>query len=96
MALLPGLLPGSARLALALAVHAVVLAVSASVLYTGQPILRASQFQTLTTLGVKQTWGYASLVYAFGGIAAVAALGLARLALGVDAARDDPAASSLS
>jgi len=65
-------------------------------LWSSQPILRASQFQTLSTLGIKQIWGYSSLVYAFGAMAIIAALDMVHV-LATGASRiDDPTNSSLS
>lgn len=77
--LLPDMLPKGARRWLFVAVQAALLVISVTVLWTGQPILRASTFQTLSTLGVRQVWGYASLPYAFGCIAVIAACDLLRL-----------------
>lgn len=80
--LLPGLLgPRGGRVLLGV-VQVAVLVISVSVLVSSQPILRASQFQTLSTLGIRQVWGYASLVYAFGGMALIAALDLVRVLIG--------------
>jgi TRAP-type C4-dicarboxylate transport system permease small subunit len=90
------LLPPRARSGLNLAIHATVLAIAASVLWSSQPILRASQFQTLSTLGIKQVWGYSSLVYAFGGIALISLLEILRTLGGEDTADRDPEHSSLS
>lgn len=73
------LLSGRARLALRVIVHAVVLVICVSVLWSSQPILKASQFQTLSTLGITQVWGYASLFYAFGAMALIALLDLVRI-----------------
>ncbi|MDD7973497.1 TRAP transporter small permease [Roseinatronobacter alkalisoli] len=77
--LLPDLLPLSARRWLFVAVQCIILAIAVSVLWTSQPILRASTFQTLSTLGLKQIWGYSSLVYAFAGMGVIAVCDLLRL-----------------
>jgi TRAP-type C4-dicarboxylate transport system permease small subunit len=86
--------PQAARL-IALLAQAAVVAICLGVLLSSQPILRASRFQTLSTLGVKQIWGYASLIYAFAGMGLIAALEALRLLAGGPPARD-PAAASLS
>ncbi|MFV0333286.1 MAG: TRAP transporter small permease [Tropicimonas sp.] len=96
--LLPDLLAARGRQMLAIAINAAILAISLAVLDSSQPILKASKFQTLSTLGVKQIWGYSSLVYAFGGMAVIAVVDLLR-ALTDRAAFDDgidPGKSSLS
>lgn len=72
--LLPDLVgPITARWLL-IVVSALVAAICIAVLWTSQPILRASQFQSLATLGIKQVWGYVSIVYAFGGMAVLSAI----------------------
>lgn len=72
--LLPGLLGPRIGMALMVLVQALIVLISLSVLISSQPILRAAQFQTLSTLGIKQIWGYSSLIYAFGGMAIIAAI----------------------
>lgn len=94
--LLPGMLGPRGARALLGVVQVAILVISLSVLLSSQPILRASQFQTLSTLGIRQVWGYASLVYAFGGMALIAALDLLRVVLGGLTWDRDPAANSLS
>ncbi|MFN3273250.1 MAG: TRAP transporter small permease [Paracoccus sp. (in: a-proteobacteria)] len=94
--LLPGVLRPRGARALLGVVQVAILVISLSVLLSSQPILRASQFQTLSTLGIRQVWGYASLVYAFGGMALIAALDLLRVVLGGLTWDRDPAANSLS
>jgi TRAP-type C4-dicarboxylate transport system permease small subunit len=94
--LLPDLLsPGKARL-LELAVQAAILVISVSVLWSSQPILKAAQFQTLSTLGIKQIWGYASLVYAFAAMAVIAAIDILRMLGGEGVIDHDPEHASLS
>lgn len=94
--LLPGMLgPRGARVLLGV-VQIAILVISLSVLLSSQPILRASQFQTLSTLGIRQVWGYASLVCAFGGMALFAVLDLMRVMLGGLSWDRDPGANSLS
>lgn len=78
--LLPDLGPQTWRRGLAILVQILILTISITVLWSSQPILKAAQFQTLATLGVKQIWGYSSLVYAFGGMSIIAAFEILRLA----------------
>lgn len=78
---------------LLLAVQLAVLIISINVLWSSQPILKASTFQTLSTLGIRQVWGYASLVYAFGAMSLIATLESFRLLMGGGA---DGAWTSLS
>jgi TRAP-type C4-dicarboxylate transport system permease small subunit len=94
--ILPGLLPDAGRRALEVAVQVAILTISVSVLWTSQPILRASQFQTLSTLGITQIWGYSSLVFAFGAMAILAAATILRVLTGDDPAPRDPVRASLS
>ncbi len=77
-------------------VNIAVLIVCASVLWTSQPILKASTFQTLSTLGIKQVWGYSSLVYAFAAMAVIALIGVLRGFGGENLADLDLGHSSLS
>jgi TRAP-type C4-dicarboxylate transport system permease small subunit len=73
-----------------------ILVIAVSVLWSSQPILKASQFQRLSTLGIKQIWGYSSLVYAFGGMALIAVLDVLRVLLERDVSASDPTKTSLS
>lgn len=94
--LLPGMLGPRAGRVLMVVVQLLILIISISVLVSSQPILKASQFQTLSTLGIKQVWGYASLVYAFGGMAIIAAIDVLRTLMGRHGWELDPAHGSLS
>lgn len=94
--LLPGLLGPRAGQVLLLVVQAAILLISVSVLVSSQPILRASQFQVLSTLGIKQVWGYASLVYAFGGMSLIAVIDILRVLLGGLRWDASPGSGSLS
>lgn len=94
--LLADLLPAALRLPVALLAQGLVVVICLSVLWTSQPILRAAQFQRLSTLGITQVWGYASLVWAFGGMALIAALHGVRLLTGQARLATDPGQSSLS
>lgn len=79
--LLPGLVPATARRLILMVVQSIVLVIAVSIIWSGQPILRASTFQSLSTLGVKQIWGYASLPYSFACISVIATCDLLRLML---------------
>jgi TRAP-type C4-dicarboxylate transport system permease small subunit len=93
--LLPNILsPGHFR-ALLIVVHIVVAVIAICVLWTSQPILKASKFQTLSTLGIKQVWGYSSLVYAFAGMAVIATLNVVRVMITAPQ-KSDPENTSLS
>ncbi|CTQ34872.1 TRAP transporter small permease [Jannaschia rubra] len=94
--LLPDLLTPRLKTVLGIAIHVVIVAISLAVLWSSQPILRASQFQTLSALGVTQIWGYASLVFAFGGMAVISCLNILRSFLGADVMGLDLEDSSFS
>jgi TRAP-type transport system small permease protein len=94
--LLPDLIGRTGRIWVLALVHGMVIAISLAVLWTGQPIFRASSFQTLSTLGVRQVWGYASLIYAFAGMTVIAAANLVLLAADPDQALTVDTPSSLS
>ena len=94
--LLSDLLNGRVLLGLNLFIQSTTFVIAICVLWSSQPILKASQFQTLSTLGVKQVWGYSSLVYAFAAIALIAAFNTVRTLLGEDVADHDPEHASLS
>lgn len=88
--LMSDLLKGRALSGLNVIVHATILLICITVLWSSQPILKASQFQTLSTLGIKQIWGYSSLLYAFGAMALIAVLDLLRILAGEDASGRAP------
>ncbi|MCC5958985.1 MAG: TRAP transporter small permease [Rhodobacteraceae bacterium] len=94
--LLPDLLPVAARRWVFAMVQAVILAISLAVIWTSQPVVRASSFQTLSTLGVKQVWGYSSLIYAFAGMGLIAVCDLLRLLTGDPSILPDDKAASFS
>ena len=79
--LLPDLMPPTARRLVLIAVQGIILLIAVSIVWSGQPILRASTFQSLSTLGIKQVWGYASLPYSFACISVIATCDLLRLIL---------------
>ena len=80
--LLPDLLGPQACRWLMIVVSLTVFVICISVLWTGQPIFRAAQFQSLATLGLKQVWGYYSLIYGFGAMGLIALMDALRAALG--------------
>lgn len=80
--LLPDLLGPASKRAALLIIQALVLLISASVLWSSTPIIAASRFQRLSTFGITQIWGYASLVYVFAGLAVIAVLDILRLLAG--------------
>ena len=93
VSLLPSLLDAPARRWLSIAVHLTVAVICVTVLWSSQPILKASQFQSLATLGIKQVWGYASLIFAFGGMGVIALIETVRAALD-DRVDPEPATST--
>lgn len=78
------------------AVNAALIIICMAVLLSSPPILNATKIQTLSTLGIKQVWGYASLIYAFAAMAVIALVDLAQGIGGHNLADLDPAHSSLS
>jgi TRAP-type C4-dicarboxylate transport system permease small subunit len=96
ISLLPDMLSPRGRRFVELAIQAAILAISVSVLWSSQPILKAAQFQNLSTLGIKQIWGYASFVYAFAGMAVIAVVDILRVLGGTDVMDHDPEHASLS
>ncbi|MEA5163007.1 TRAP transporter small permease subunit [Cereibacter johrii] len=77
--LLPDQMGPGARRILLIGIEAIILLIALSVLESSRPILKASTFQTLSTLGIKQIWGYSALVYAFVGMSVIALLEILRL-----------------
>ncbi len=94
--ILSDMLPRHLRLWLNLLIQGVILAISVSVLWGSQPILKAAQFQTLSTLGIKQVWGYSSLAFAFAAMAMLAVLAILRTLSGKDVSELDLDETSLS
>lgn len=88
ISLLPDMLNSGPHRVLLLLVHVAVVVIAVSVLTSSQPILRASKFQTLSTLGIKQIWGYSSLIYAFSGTAIIAAINVVRVLIAAPENRD--------
>lgn len=96
ISLLPDMIGAKGRRWLFILVNLIILVIALSVLWTSQPILKVTQFQRLSTLGIKQIWGYSSLIYAFGAMAIIALVEVLRAVLTHEAAPTDPANSSLS
>lgn len=94
--ILPDLLAPELRRGLLIVIEIALLVICVTVLQSSKPILMASKFQTLSTLGIKQYWGYLSIVYAFAGMAVISALEVARLLLVRSVAASDVERRSLS
>jgi TRAP-type C4-dicarboxylate transport system permease small subunit len=62
-------------------VELLIIIISAVVIYYSPPILRAAQYQSLSTLDIKQFWGYLSLIYAFVGMIIIS---LEKIVIGFD------------
>lgn len=94
--ILPDLLSPSGKRLLFILVSALTLLISVFVVWSSFPIIRAAQFQRISALGgISQLWGYASLVYGFGGIALICLCDLVAALMG-RTLRHAETASSLS
>lgn len=78
------------------AVHLCALVICVSILSSSAPILRAAQYQMYSTMPISQIWGYYSIIYAFGGMAFIAAADALALLLGHAVTEIDVSNSSLS
>ena len=94
--LLPEMLSMSAQRYMLFAVEIAAIVIAVNVLWSSTPILRAAEYQSYSTLPLKQIWGYASLIYAFVGMALIAAIDILRLLAGQDLLDHDPSHASLS
>lgn len=94
--LVPDMLAPSAQRVLLIGVALVAFVISIGVLTSSTPILRAAQYQTYSTIKISQIWGYFSLIYAFAGMAIIAAIDVLALLLGHPTGEFDPGKSSLS
>lgn len=94
--LLPSLLSDFQRRILFICINLSIVLISITILWTGLPILRASQFQNIPTLGVTHFWGYLSLYYSFIGISIIAICDVVRLILGYKVNEADITMNSLS
>lgn len=96
ISLLTDMLSGRALLGVTLLIQALIVVISTSVLWSSQPILKAAQFQSYSTLGLKQIWGYSSLVYAFASMALIGLIAIALNIAGDVSTERDPDHTSLS
>jgi TRAP-type C4-dicarboxylate transport system permease small subunit len=94
--LLPEMLGVRWQRSIMIAVHLCALVISVSVVVSSTPILRAAQYQTFSTIPISQIWGYFSLIYAFGGMAVIAAIDAITLVLGRTTSDIELGNSSLS
>lgn len=94
--ILPDLLSVGGRRALFILMTALTLLISMFVVWSSFPIIKAAQYQKISSLGgISQLWGYASLLYGFGGIAVICFCDLLAAFMG-RTLRDVETASSLS
>lgn len=96
ISLLPDMTSLRIQRAIFVVVNILIFTIAISVLWSSQPILKASQYQRYSTIGLKQIWGYSSLVYAFGVMSIIAAVDLLRLLASPELKATDPATTSLS
>ncbi|MBW0159649.1 TRAP transporter small permease [Sedimentimonas flavescens] len=82
ISILPDLVQPRLRRVILIGIEGSILVIVLTVLHSSLPILKASRFQALSTLGIKQVWGYASIYYAFAGMGLIAALEVVRLLFG--------------
>ena len=72
ISILPDLMSPAGKRMLFILVSVLTLVISLFVVWSSFPIIKAAQFQRITALGgISQLWGYASLIYSFGGIALI-------------------------
>jgi TRAP-type transport system small permease protein len=94
--ILPDAVPVGGKRVLFLLVSLLTLLVSLFVVWSSFPIIQAAQYQRIPALGgISQLWGYASLVYGFGGIALICLCDIAAALMG-RTLRQVEVASSLS
>lgn len=92
--ILPDSLGSAARRVLMLSVLGLTLMISVLVVWSSFPIIKAAQFQKITSLGgISQLWGYASLIYGFGGVALLCLIEILALLIGRPLARAETAGS---
>lgn len=90
ISILPDLLHGRTAQAVALIVAGATLAISVVVVWSSFPILKAASFQKIPSLGgISQMWGYASLIYGFGGLALLCLIEILALLIGRPLRRAD-------
>lgn len=94
--ILPDMAPFAGRRVIFLIVSVLTLLISVFVVWSAIPIIKAAQYQRISALGgISQLWGYASLVYGFGGIAVICLCDIVATLMG-RTLRHTHAASSLS
>jgi TRAP-type C4-dicarboxylate transport system permease small subunit len=92
--ILPESLGSAGRRALMLLVLALTLGISVLVVWSSFPIIKAAQFQKISSLGgISQLWGYASLIYGFGGVAILCLVEILAILIGRPLQRADVAGS---
>lgn len=70
--ILPDLVSPAGKRIVFLVASILTLVISLFVVWSAFPIIRAAQYQRISALGgISQLWGYASLIYGFGGIALI-------------------------
>lgn len=81
--ILPDILGAGGRRLLMLLVLGLTLVISVLVIWSSFPIMKAAQFQKISSLGgISQMWGYASLIYGFGGVAMLCLIEILALLIG--------------
>lgn len=94
ISILPDRLGPAGRRLLTLMVLALTLVISVVVVWSSFPIIKAAQFQKISSLGgVSQLWGYASLIYGFGGAAVLCLLEILAILVGRPLQRAEVAGS---
>ncbi|MDO5659192.1 MAG: TRAP transporter small permease subunit [Paracoccus sp. (in: a-proteobacteria)] len=94
--ILPDVLSLGRQRLLFILVSLLTLLISVFVVWSSFPIIRAAQYQRISSLGgISQLWGYVSLIYGFGAIAIICACDLIATSTG-RILRDVETASSLS
>lgn len=94
--ILPDLLSPAGKRIVFLVASILTLVISLFVVWSSFPIIKAAQYQRISALGgISQLWGYASLIYGFGGIAVICLCDVVAALMG-RTLRDVEVASSLS
>lgn len=83
ISILPDRLGTAGRNLLSLIVLGLTLIISVFVVWSSFPIIKAAQFQKISSLGgISQLWGYASLIYGFGGVAVLCLVEILAIVIG--------------
>lgn len=94
--ILPDLVWPAGKRIVFLVASVLTLIISLFVVWSSVPIIKAAQYQRISALGgISQLWGYASLIYGFGGIALICLCDVIAALMG-RTLRDVEVASSLS